>query len=81
MTREKWKVIERKLGRERAFGQAHSDGLIELDPRQSSKEYLDTAIHEGLHLLAPDWTERQVAVGARKLSSLLWALGFRRVRK
>lgn len=73
------KIVERKLGRERALGQAFKeDKLIEIDPRQPSKEYLDTVLHEGLHIVFPTLTERRVAAVSRKLSKLVWKQGFRR---
>jgi hypothetical protein len=74
-----WKVVERKLGREKAWGLCY-DGIIEIDPRQNSKEYLDTAIHEMLHLVMPEMKEEDVARSARKMASVLWRLGYRRVR-
>lgn len=75
------KIIERKLGRERALGQAKFDrNLIEIDPRQPSREYLDTILHEGLHLIFPNLPERKVAAVSRKLTRLVWKQGFRRIR-
>ena len=72
--------VEKLLGRERAVGLAYQgEGLIEIDPRQTSKEYMDTVIHESLHMFFPDWTERKVKVSSRKLSSILWKYGYRRV--
>lgn len=77
--RKKLKVIERKLGRERAWGQAFSgEFLIEVDPRQPPREYLDTLIHEALHIFEPDWTERKICITSRKISSLVWEMGYRR---
>ena len=74
------KIVERKLGRERALGQAFKeDKLIEIDPRQPSKEYLDTVLHEGLHIVFPKLTERKVAAVSRKLSKLVWKQGYRRI--
>ena len=49
----KIRVKERKLGRHKAMGLAHPDGLIEIDPRTPPKEYLDTLIHELLHQARP----------------------------
>ena len=49
-------VRERNLGREKAMGLAHFDyygenkNLIEVDPRQSSTDNLDTLINEALHV-------------------------------
>ena len=77
---KKVKIIERKLGRERALGQAWDD-LVEIDPRQDSKEYLDTAIHELLHVAQPDLSETSVIRVSRLISSALWKLGFRRIHK
>ena len=78
----KLKVIERKLGREGAWGQAVSgESLIEVDPRQPPKEYLDTILHEAMHIIEPDWSEGKVSVTARKLSELVWGMGYRRCFK
>lgn len=79
---KKLKVIERKLGRERAWGQAVSgEFLIEIDPRQAPKEYLDTIIHEALHIIEPDWEEYKVCRTSRQLSALVWEMGYRRILK
>lgn len=74
------KVRERKLGRERAMGQAFfRKKLIEIDPRQVSKDYLDTLIHETLHILFPKMTEKQVRKSANVISKLVWKNNFRRI--
>jgi hypothetical protein len=72
-------LIERKLGRERAAGQAHSDGLIEIDPRQRARDRLDTIIHEASHIALPDASERDVARMARVAARLLWRDRWRRI--
>ena len=78
-------VKERKLGRERAVGLAYSDfygpdkGLIEIDPRQKGKDHLDTLIHEALHLVFPDMSERNVVKHTGRLARLLWRNGYRRI--
>lgn len=70
----------RKLRREKAVGLSwEEDNLIELDPRQHPKDFLDTAIHEYLHLIFPDWDEKKVKVTANKLSKFLWKLKYRQV--
>ena len=75
-------IQARKLGRERALGIAWHDGqIIEIDDRQHQKERIDTIIHEALHLICPDWTERKVASAAKKVTVLLWRDGFRRLAK
>lgn len=79
------KVIEKKLGRNKVgkypiVGLAHFDtNHIEIDPRQSSKEYLGTLIHEQLHLLFPDWSEKEIVKAEKKLCNLLWKQNYRKV--
>ena len=78
------KIIERKLGRESALGQItpeETSDLIEIDPRQDSKEYLDTVIHELLHHKFPDLDESKVTKIAKIISRKLWTLNFRRIMK
>jgi hypothetical protein len=76
------KIVERKLGRERALGQARFDkNIIEIDPRQPAKEYLDTVLHEGLHLIFPELAERKIASVSRKLTRLVWKQGFRKIQR
>lgn len=73
-------MIERKLGREKNAGQAFKDeGLIEIDPRQSAKNYLDTCIHEALHVLFPEASEKQIRIKTKKLTKVLWDIGYRKV--
>lgn len=73
-------IIERKLGKERADGQAwKDDGLIEIDPRQGSFSYLETAIHEMMHVLLPQLTEKEVTTKARKIAKELWKINYRRI--
>lgn len=76
------RVVERKLGRERAYGQAwKGEGWIEIDPRQKSKTYLNTLIHEAMHLLEPDWSESRVTRTANKLAALIWEKNYRRIQR
>ena len=65
-------VTERKLGRHKAVGLAYEDGSIEVDPRQSPREYLLTLIHERLHVMFPDWGEKKIAKAERDLGGFLW---------
>ena len=75
------RVRERKLGKHKAVGLAHSNGLVEIDPRQNAKEYLDTMIHELLHVIDPskEWDEKPVEKAARTITLFLWRAGFRRI--
>jgi len=72
------KIKEKKLGREMAMGQCY-DGIIEIDPRQTSEEYLDTMIHEMLHHHFPELTEEQVIKISNLMSKSLWNKGYRRI--
>lgn len=82
------RLVERKLGRERersgraryAWGQHHSDGLIEVDPRQRESTRLDTVVHELLHHVNPDMSETVVSEAAGIFAKVLWEDGWRRVR-
>lgn len=66
-------IVERKLGRERADGLYHSDGLIEIDPRIKGKKRIDTLIHEHLHHYLPDMPEDDVTKLATSIANALWA--------
>lgn len=79
MSRRTVKIVERKLGREKADGQHWSDGLIEIDPRQTPKGYLGTLVHEALHEAYPDLEEDDVLRGDAILTEALWRMNYRRV--
>jgi hypothetical protein len=72
-------VTIQKLGRQQAWGVCWSDGRIEIDPRQSSKDFLDTLIHEMLHHFWPDLEEEEVSKAARIMASVAWKLRYRRM--
>lgn len=74
-------IIERKLGREKALGQAYQGmNVVEIDPRQDERERMDTLIHELLHLMCPKWEEKKVEKRANWLCKHLWRQGYRRMR-
>jgi hypothetical protein len=77
------KIEETKLGREKAVGKVipGNGSIIYVDPRQKSKEYLDTIIHESLHLTCPDWTEEKVVSVAKSLTDVVWRAMYRRLYK
>lgn len=79
---KKIKVIDKKLGREHALGQAwRGHNTIEIDPRQDSKERLGTLIHEVIHILYPELTEEEVLFAERTLAAVVWKQGYRRIQK
>lgn len=82
-------VRKRKLGREGALGLAWGhienkkwtpSGKIEVDPRQSDQEEMDTVIHEIIHCEFPDLSEESVIRGAESITAVLWKLGFRKLK-
>ncbi len=74
------KVVERKLGRERyPYGQ-QEENLIEIDPRQTEREYLGTLLHEFLHYTFPDLSETQTLKIEKNLQEILWKAKYRRIR-
>ena len=78
----KIKVIDKKLGRQRAVGQAYSDTrVIEIDPRQTSKNYLDTLIHELLHVYNPEWSENKITKTANEMTAIIWKKNYRRIKR
>jgi hypothetical protein len=73
-------IIERKLGREKAEGQCFKDdGLIEIDPTLPPKHYLEAVIHEMIHVIYPEATEKEVLKIGKELSNQLWKLKYRRI--
>ena len=78
----KIKVIDKKLGRQKAVGQAYTDArVIEVDPRQRSKNYLDTLIHEMLHVYNPEWSESKVSKTANEMTDIIWSKNYRRIKR
>lgn len=73
------KVKERKLGREKAYGLYHKDGLIEIDPRIPAQDYLRVLIHEYMHHYFPEWTEEKVDESSTDLSEFLWKNSYRKI--
>jgi len=74
------KVIWRKLGKERAWGQATiGENLIEIDPRLGAKRQLEVLCHEQGHLTFPEKTEAEIDRLGKDLANLLWAQNYRRV--
>jgi hypothetical protein len=76
------KVVERKLGRENAWGIADTETkIIELDPRMKPRKYMEILIHEKLHILEPEWSETKVLKHSKALAKLLWEKNYRRVNQ
>lgn len=77
---KKVKIEHKKIGRNQALGLAYqAERRIVLDIRLKGKEYINTAIHELLHIHRPDLTEEKVDKLATELTNDLWDLGIRKV--
>lgn len=66
------KIIYCKLGKQKVWGFAHSDGLIEIDERLKGKKKLEIIIHEVMHLLNPADDEDEVVRKSVLLTNTLW---------
>ena len=80
--KRKLKVVEVKLGRERAVGIADYENFnILVDPRQKPYEYLNTMVHELIHHMSPSWEENRVKWWANRISRFLWSHNYRQVKQ
>ena len=76
----KIKVIYKKLGREKAWGQADlGEGIVEIDERLKGRKHLEILLHECLHVQNPEWSETEVVNKSKELTSVLWREHYRRV--
>lgn len=66
------------MGREGADGMQIGNEIL-IDPRQAPKDRMDTLIHESLHVIFPEFTEKEVEKTARILTRILWQQGYRKV--
>lgn len=74
------KVKYSKLGRNKAWGFAHSeDNSIEIDVRAKGKKHFEILIHEALHLLFPELKESDVVKKSKSLTNVLWKENYRRI--
>ncbi len=77
-----WRVLEQKLGRQKAVATYdYEKHEIAVDPRQCSRDRLDSLIHEMTHALFPNLTEAEVISAARRMTRVLWNDGYRRIEK
>jgi hypothetical protein len=81
-------ILFRKLGRERADGQAHNQAfsgwgapvphpVIEVDPRTHNRERLEMLLHESLHHCFPGFPEKEIKMAGRYLSRVVWHMQYR----
>lgn len=81
------KLIERKLGKEKADGlvqplpseQRRYRNAIHIDPRLEPKAWLETACHELVHVAFPWLSEEATLAFGKYIADSLWSYGFRRL--
>jgi predicted CopG family antitoxin len=78
MASRKIKVVYRKLGKEKAWGQCLDD-CIEIDERLIGKKHLEILTHESLHFLFPEASEEEVTKKAIILTNTIWGQMYRRI--
>lgn len=78
MRLKKIKVRERRL--RRYLGYAYpKKSLIEITPDQKPRQYLDTLIHEILHVMYPKDSETKISQNASTITHHIWKKGYRRL--
>lgn len=78
MKLKKIRVRERKL--RKYLGYAYTDkNLVEITPDQSPRQYLDTLIHEILHIMYPEDSETKISRNASTLTHHIWKKNYRRL--
>jgi hypothetical protein len=74
-------IVHKEL-EDHVLGYAYQkDFEIEIDPRQYSKEYLNTLIHEMLHCFLPDLSEKSIIKMSDIMTSEIWKKNYRRLSK
>lgn len=75
------KVKYKKLGKEKVWGLADSEGIIYLDTRLKGKKHLEILIHETLHLLYPEDSEDEIVKKSVSLCNIIWQQRYRRIEE
>ena len=76
----KIKIIYKKLGREKLWGEAYpDDNTIFIDERLKGKKHLEILTHETLHLLLPEAEEDEIIRISATLIKILWKENYRRI--
>jgi hypothetical protein len=66
------KVKYQKLGKQKVWGLADSEGIIYIDSRLKGKKHLEILIHEALHILLPEAEEDEIVEKSIALTNLIW---------
>lgn len=73
------KVKYGKLGKSKAWGWSHGNGVIELDEKLKGLKFIEILVHECLHELFPELIEEEVERKAAIIARTLWHEDVRRV--
>jgi hypothetical protein len=74
-----YKVVVKNLPG-RKFGECDFEKqTITIDPRQGGRCLMDTLIHETLHAVDSEMSEKGVRDAARSVTTMLWKMGYRQV--
>lgn len=78
------RVEEKDIAGFAMYGHATSESEIVIIPSMNqvgTQFELNTWLHEGCHMYQPELSEKQIEEQATFLAVLLWAAGYRRVKK
>lgn len=75
------KVKYQKLGKQKVWGLADSEGTIYLDSRLKGKKHLEILIHETMHILLPEAEEEEIVEKSITLCNLIWKQRYRRIEE
>lgn len=67
-----------KLGRSRTWGLCHEELPLRIDERAKGKKHLEILLHEALHFLYPNRSEKEITKESIILCNTLWHEGYRR---
>jgi hypothetical protein len=74
-------VVHKDLSKEFCVGLSYEDGhLVEIEPKQSDRQYLLSLFHELCHLTFPTLTEKQIIKLENVIGGELWK-GVSRLRR
>ena len=74
------KIVKRVLKQYLGYAYPEKD-RIEIDPRQKSRRYLNTLIHEILHILYPNDSESKITDNADTICHYIWKENYRKIAK
>jgi hypothetical protein len=79
---KKAKIYHKDLSKDKVVGFAYSDPdyYIEIDPNQTNRQYFLTLVHELLHLLLPNLSEKNIVKIEETFGATLW-VSIKRMKK